>query len=88
MKPEEVAKLSNVLVAEICEKMHALLGEGADYHRCAAAGATTLLFHVMRLSLHKSKEASVQILSAILEDVAVNLKETSGIQLHIKVSAK
>jgi len=42
----------------------------------------------MSLGLHKSKEASIQILSAILEDVAVNLKDMRGLQLHVEVRAK
>lgn len=88
MDPEEAAKLGNILVAEMCEKMHGILGEGADYHRCTAAATTTLLFHVMSLGLHKSKETSIQILSAILEDVAVNLKNMRGLQLHVEVRAK
>src|SRR4029077_410493 len=88
MDPEEVAKLSNGLVAEMCEKMHSMRGSGPDYHRCAAAASTTLLFHIMSLGLHKSKENAVEILTAVLSDVADNLKELRGIQLRVEVHAK
>jgi len=87
MNPEEIAKLSNGLVAEMCEKMHSMLGAGPEYHRCAAAASTTLLFHVMSMGLHKSKDNAVEILSAILEDVSDNLKKLRDLDLHIEVNA-
>ena len=88
MKPEDVVKLGNILTAEMCEKMHALLGEGADYQRCAASASTTLLFHIARLGLHVSKAQALEILRSVLADVAVNLKTMSNIDLEVEVKIK
>lgn len=88
MKPEEVAFTGNVLTAEMCDKMHAMLGEGADYQRCAAAASTTLLFHIFRLGLHISKEHALEVLRSVLADVAVNLKTFSNLDLQVEVKLK
>lgn len=88
MKPEEIAFAGNVLVTEMCEKMHAMLGEGADYQRCAAAASTTLLFHIFRLGLRVSKEHALEILKSVLADVGVNLKTYSNLDLEVEVKLK
>lgn len=85
MTLEEVARLGNDASAQLCASMLDRFGPGREYECAIGSAATTLLFHVFRVMLPKSKDKAIEVVGAVLGDVAHNIRETSGDEVRFAV---
>lgn len=87
MTLEEVAQDGNEGAVKMLTAFLDKYGEGKQYKCAATAAASVLLIHAFRLGL-PSQEKGVEILGAVLSDVAHNIHETSGHQVEFQVVAQ
>ncbi len=84
---EETAKSGNRAAIELCEQMMRLFGpQGNRYSIAVGSAATAMLFHTYRISVRHSRKMAVDILQAILDDVARNVKDINGDDLKFTVT--
>ncbi len=87
MEPEEIAKSGNRAAIELCEQLMRLFGpQGDGYSIAVGTAATAMLFHAYRISRRHSKKRAVDVLQAILDDVARNIKDLSNDEIKVTVT--
>jgi hypothetical protein len=85
MTLEEASKFGNEAAAQVLRQILDVVGPGTRYRTIVGAMATSLLFHAFRLELPGSAKA-IEMLQAILGDVALNVKTLSGRKIRFTVS--
>ena len=87
MELEQVAKVGNHVTVEVCEQLMERFGPGKAYNCVIGTVATAMLFHSYRIHAHQSRKNGVEVLQAILEDVARNIKDINGDDIKFTVVA-
>lgn len=78
MKLDHEAQIGNEIAVKICSDLFDKYGVTTEYECVVGSIATTMLFHIFRLRLLKSKKHSIEVLRHVLGDVSDNIKKTSG----------
>lgn len=85
MDLEAVSKVGNEASAQLCTELLDRFGPGVAYECAVGGAATTLLFHAFRIRRQNSTEKALELLSVILDDLAFNIKKTSGEEVKFTV---
>lgn len=87
MESKEIAKVGNFAAADLCEQLMERFGpQGDAYSIAVGTAATAMLFHSYRISLRRSRKTQIEVLQAILDDVARNIKDINHDDIKFTVT--